>query len=60
MNADGWKKEATRLKSAITRNNNYCKSAISLSKKLEFKAIVKDLEEKLYYHKLNYFDLVSE
>ncbi|CRN70935.1 hypothetical protein PAERUG_P40_Scotland_4_VIM_2_09_12_04232 [Pseudomonas aeruginosa] len=52
-------KETTRLKSAITRARNAVKALPTLAEKIEAKNKVRELEDQLHDHKLNYFELVS-
>ena len=61
MTKDEWERKAITLKSRITRAKNKLKSSNeSLSIKLALKEKVKEAEEELWNHKLNYFELTNE
>ena len=61
MTKDEWERKAITLKSRITRTKNKLKSSNeSLSIKLALKEKVKEAEEELWNHKLNYFELTNE
>lgn len=52
-------KEATRLKAAITRAKTKVKASGTLANKLVAKQAVKDAEEQLRLHRLNYHELTA-
>ncbi len=54
-----WKKEATRLKGAITRSKSRVSTLVTLAEKIEARAAQKAAEEALREHKLNYHELVA-
>ena len=53
------RKEATRLQRAITRRRNERKLMPTLAEKIEAGRQIKQLEDQLHQHRLNYFDLVQ-
>ena len=55
-----WEKEERRLKGAITRASNKVKKLSLLAEKIQARKTQRDLEAKLYAHRLNYFDLVTD
>lgn len=60
MNDADWRKEAARLKGAITCSKSRLHKAETLAEKIEKKAKVKEAEEALRLHRLNYYELVQE
>lgn len=52
------KKIATALRSKITKQRNKSKGDMCLSDKLKEKQILKQLEDQLHDHLINYYDLV--
>lgn len=60
MTDSEWKKEAARLKGAVTRARSKVKKAVMLAGKIEARENQKLAEEALRIHKLNYHELVAQ
>lgn len=54
-----WKKEANRLKAAVTRAKSRVKTVVTLAEKIAARDVQKEAEEALRLHKLNYYELVA-
>lgn len=60
MTPEQWEAERRRLQGAITRAKKKVQSVELLADKIEAKRVVKQAEEDLRQHKLNYYELVTD
>jgi hypothetical protein len=59
LSEEEYQQESKRLEAAIAKAKAHLKEPCALAEKIERKAAVRDAEESLRQHKLDYFELVD-